>query len=89
MAAEDDDEYVLIESSLSGEFRRDGIAVDVQIYRGEEEPTWILEVVDSANNSYVWNERFGSDQAAMEEFLASVESEGMKQYNPCYRRDLN
>jgi hypothetical protein len=26
---------------------------------------------------------------AMEEFLASVESEGMKQYNPYYRRDLN
>jgi hypothetical protein len=87
--AADDGEYVLIESALSGEFSRDGITVDVQIYRGEEDANWILEVVDAANNSYVWDEQFASDQAAKEEFLASVEREGMKQYNPYYRSDLH
>ncbi len=79
--AADDDEYVLIESELGGEFSRDGITVDVQIYRGQEDTTWILEVVDAANNSYVWDVEFLTDQAAMNEFLASVKRAGMKQYN--------
>ena len=59
--AADDDEYVLIESELGGEFIRDGITVDVQIYRSEEDATWILEVVDAANNSYVWDVEFLTD----------------------------
>jgi len=87
--ADPDDEYVLIQSALSGEFARDGITVDVQIYRGEEDHSWVLEVVDQANNSYVWQERFATDQSAMKEFLNSVDAAGMKQYNPYYRRDLN
>jgi hypothetical protein len=87
--AEDDDKYVLIEPPLSGEFKRDGITVDVLIYRGDEDTTWTLEVVDDAANSYVWDEQLASDQAAMKEFLASVEREGMKQYNPYYRSDLH
>ncbi len=62
---------------------------DVLICRGDEDTTWALEVVDDAANSYVWDEQFAFDQAAMEEFLASVESEGMKQYNPYYRSDLH
>ncbi|MFY0613084.1 MAG: hypothetical protein JXQ99_16255 [Hyphomicrobiaceae bacterium] len=84
-----DDDYVLIESSLSGEFVRDGIRVDVQIYRGEEDTAWVLEVIDQADNSYVWDEQFATDQLAMKAFLASVDMDGMKQYNPYYRRDLN
>ncbi len=84
-----DDDYVLIESPLSGEFARDGVRVDVKIYRGEQDPIWVLEVVDQANNSYVWEEQFATDQLAMNEFLKSVDEEGMKQYNPYYRRRLN
>ena len=84
-----DDDYVLIESPLSGEFARDGVRVDVKIYRGEQDPIWVLEVVDQANNSYVWQEQFATDQLAMNEFLKSVDEEGMKQYNPYYRRRLN
>ena len=87
--ADPDDDYVLIESPLSGEFVRDGIRVDVQIYRGEEDPSLVLEVVDQANNSYVWEEQFATDKLAMREFVNSVDKEGMKQYNPYYRRDLN
>jgi len=84
-----EDDYVLIESPLGGEFKRDGIEVEVHIYRGEEDPSWVLEVVDQGNNSSVWDERFPTDQAAMSEFLVSVEREGMKHYNPHYRRDLH
>jgi hypothetical protein len=84
-----EENYVLIESALGGEFKRDGIEVEVHIYRSEEDPLWVLEVVDQGNNSFVWDERFATDHAAMSEFLASVEREGMKQYNPHYRRDLH
>lgn len=84
-----DDDFVLIESPLSGPFRRDGIEVDVRIYRGEQESSWVLEVVDQASNSFVWDEQFPNDQAAMDEFLKSVEQEGMKQYNPHYRSGVH
>ena len=87
--ADSDDDYVLIESPLSGEFIRDGVRVDVQIYRGEEDPSWVLEVVDQANNSYVWDKQFATDHLAMKQFLNSVDEEGMKQYNPYYRGNLN
>ncbi len=79
-----DNEYVLINSPLSGEYKQDGIMVEVFIYRGEEEKFWKLEVVDEANTSYVWDEQFATDQLAMNEFLASVRKDGMKQYNPYY-----
>ena len=84
-----EDDFVLINSPLGCEFTRDGITVEVHIYRGEEDASWVLEVVDQANNSFVWDDRFPTDQAAMSEFVASVEREGMKQYNPHYRRDLH
>lgn len=84
-----DDDYVLIESPLSGKFTRDGVSVEVLIYRGEDEPSWILEVVDQANNSHVWDEQFPTDQLAMKAFLDAVQTEGMKPFNPYYRRNLN
>lgn len=86
--AADDDEF-LIESPLSGEFKRDGITVDVLIYRSRQDSTWILEVVDAANTSYVWDVQFLTDQSAMNEFLASVKRAGMKRYNPHYHSDLH
>ncbi len=79
-----DNDYVLINSPLSGEYKQDGIMVEVFIYRGEEDEFWILEVVDQANTSYVWDEQFATDELAMKEFLASVRKDGMKQYNPYY-----
>lgn len=83
------DDFVLIESPLSGPFRGDGIDVQIHIYRGEQDCTWTLEVVDQASNNFVWDEHFPTDQAAMDEFVSSVEREGMKQYNPHYRNEFN
>ena len=84
-----DDDYVLINSSLSGEFRRDGVSVEVQIYRGEDDNFWILEVVDQAGNSYLWEEQFTSDELAMKEFVTSVEKGGIKQYNPYFKQRVH
>lgn len=87
--ANPEDDYVIVYSALSGELRRDGITIDVQIYRGEEDDTWVLEVVDSADNSFLWDEQFPTDQAAMDDLLSTIQSEGMKQFNPHQRSKLN
>ena len=53
-----EDETPEIETSpLSGRFSRDGITVEVKIYRlrGVNED-WSLEVVDHEDASTVWNE---------------------------------
>ena len=51
-----EDDIILINSPLGGDFTRDGITVEVHIYRGEEDASWVLEVVDQANNSFVWDD---------------------------------
>ena len=87
--AKPEEDYVIVNSPLSGELRRDGITIDVQIYRGEEDETWVLEVVDCANTSFLWDDQFPTDQAAMDELLQTIQSEGMKQFNPYQRGKLH
>ncbi|MGD9667845.1 MAG: hypothetical protein AB7U75_02195 [Hyphomicrobiaceae bacterium] len=84
-----EDDYVLIDSPLSGPLRRDGVEIEVCIYRGEKEAGWILEVVDSEGNSFVWGDKFETDQAAFDELLRTIRVEGMKQFNPHYKRQMN
>ena len=74
-----DDVIKIIVSPLSGPFTRDGITVDVLIYRLDVDISWVLEVVDDEDASTVWEDQFATDQAAHEVFLATVESEGLAQ----------
>jgi hypothetical protein len=67
----------LITSGLSRHVTRDGITVELCIYRLENKPGWSLEVVNSAGTSIVWDDLFPSDGAANEEFLRTVAEEGM------------
>jgi len=67
----------LVTSGLSRHVTRDGITVEVCIYRLESETDWSLEVVNSAGTSIVWDDLFASDDAANEEFLRTVAEEGM------------
>jgi hypothetical protein len=72
-----DDEYKIITSQLSQKITRDGTTIEVLIYRGEHEATWILEVVDSAGGSTVWDETFQTEQAALNEVLRTIDDEGI------------
>ena len=72
-----DDEFEIIFSPLSRDFTRDGMTVTVNIFRGETDDGWLLEVVDQENASTVWDETFSTDAAALEEFLSTVEKEGI------------
>ena len=66
----------IVASSLSRRVSRDGVAISVQICRQESEAKWMLEVVNAAGTSTVWDDLFPSDDAANEEFLRTVAGEG-------------
>ncbi len=66
----------LINSKHNGRFTRNGITVEVCIYRLEH-TKWKLEVVDEGGTSIVWDDEFDTDDAAHAEFLRSVETEGL------------
>jgi uncharacterized protein len=72
-----DEEYKIITSLLSQKITWDGTTIDVLIYRGEHEAAWILEVVDSAGGSTVWDETFQTEQAALSEVLQTIDAEGI------------
>lgn len=68
-------------SRLSGLFTREGVTVEVLIYRfADVADNWSLEVVDQEGGSTVWTESFLSDQAAHNAFLYAVEKDGMSQF---------
>lgn len=72
-----DDEFMLIESKLSGFITQDGMTIEVWIYRSDAERTWLLEVVDEEGGCTVWGDRFETDQAALDEVKRTIETDGM------------
>jgi hypothetical protein len=68
-------------SPLSGRVTRDGVTVDVKIYRfaGTDDP-WQLEVVDHNNWSTVWENPFPTAQDAHRAFDEAVEEDGMASF---------
>jgi len=70
-----DDPEVIV-SPLSRRFTKDGITVEVSIYRLEDS-LWSLEVIDGDNNSIVWDDEFQSDDDALREFMTTIETEGL------------
>ena len=74
------DEYELIDSALSQKITRDGMTIEVLIYRGSDDDGWSLEVVDHENGSTVWDHLFPTDQAALDEVLLTIEREGIASF---------
>lgn len=70
----------LVRSGLSGRVSKDGIAVDVEIYRLEDDPKWVLEVVDATGASTVWESEFDSDESALAAFREVLKAEGMETF---------
>ncbi len=67
-------------SPLERRIGRDGISVRVLIHRGEADDGWILEVVDHAAGSTVWEEASTTDRAALDEVLSTIEREELLVY---------
>lgn len=69
-------------STLSGRFTRNGITVDVEIYRvaGTNDP-WRLEIVHEYGACTRWYTLFDTEQEAYQAFLAVVEAEDISFFN--------
>jgi uncharacterized protein len=76
-----DDDFNLVHSPLEERVTHDGVTIKVLIYRGAEDQTWILEVVDEYGGSTVWDEPFPSDQAAYDTAMAAVAEEGIGSFS--------
>lgn len=70
------EEFVLKMSDLCQSLTRDGKTLDAEIY-GDGADGWLLEVVDEFGNSTIWCYSFGSEQAALDDVLKTIEKEGM------------
>jgi hypothetical protein len=69
----------LIQSALSCTIREDGTEVRIDIYRLET-TDWSLEVVDETGTSTVWDDRFPTDQAALDAALKTIREEGIRTF---------
>lgn len=67
----------LIQSPLSQDITRNGHTLQVDIYRLEEEVDWLLEVVNETGTSHVWDDRFATDQAALDAAHKAIDEEGI------------
>ena len=73
----DDDDVSIEYSPLSGDVCRDGITLQVQIYRiAGSKDGWSLEVTDHTGASTVWQGTFATPEDAYREFSRTLESEG-------------
>ncbi|MGM0985275.1 MAG: hypothetical protein ACQEXG_17965 [Pseudomonadota bacterium] len=70
----------LIQSPLSQAITYDGHTLQVDIYRLEEESDWLLEVVNEDGTSHVWDDRFSTDQTALETVHSAIEVEGIEAF---------
>ncbi|SDG53458.1 hypothetical protein [Pelagibacterium luteolum] len=70
----------IITSDLSKTVSKDGVVVEVHIFRLEKETGWALEVVNENNTSTTWDDLFPSDEAAFAEFTRVVTEEGIEAF---------
>ena len=74
----DSDDHKIEDSRLSCKVRREGVEIEIHIYRmAGSDDGWTLEVVDPEWNSTVWDESFESDQAALDEAIQTIDAEGI------------
>ena len=77
------EEFEIEDSKLSQKVSRDGMTVEVLIYRGKDDLGWMLEVVDQEGGSTVWDDLFPTDEEALAEAMNTIETEGIA----CFLRD--
>jgi hypothetical protein len=75
-----EEEPTIVYSPLRRRIEGEGTFIDVEIYRGEHDAAWLLEVVDEENASTVYDEPFETDQEALEEVLAAIAKHGIRVY---------
>lgn len=72
------DEYPIHYSPLSRVVVEQGHTLQIQIYRGDDDAGWLLEVIDAEGTSTVWDDLFANDQAALDEVYQTIKDEGIE-----------
>src|SRR5690606_6913814 len=75
-----EEEPELINSALERQVTQDGLTVNIYIYRGETEDNWLLEIEDHLGGSTVWDDRFPTEQAALDEALKVIDEDGIESF---------
>lgn len=76
----DDDDYPIVDSPLCQRLLVEGHPFEISIYRGVDEPDWILEITNSKGTSFIPEERFKSDRDALGAALADFENEPIEEF---------
>ena len=76
----DDDEYGIIESPLGQRLLVEGHPFEISIYRGVDEPEWILEITNAKGTSLILDERFKTDKDALGVAIAGFENEPIEDF---------
>ena len=74
----EDDE--LIYSPLERSETRDGVTVEIYIYRLATEKAWILEVEDQDGGVTIWDDRFATDHDALDAAMRAFDEEGIESF---------
>jgi hypothetical protein len=75
-ATKADDKVELVYSPLQCTIVRDGVTLQIFIYRGPDDTEWILEVEDQEGGSTVWDGTFASDQDAFDAAQREIDESG-------------
>jgi hypothetical protein len=82
------DDPVLTHSPLNQTLTRNGVTVEIHIYKGNGSG-WILEMVDAAKTSHVWDDPFETDQHAFDEALRALDEEPLAFMEPAPESKAN
>ena len=82
------DDPKIFDSKYNGYMTRDGVTIELCIYRLEQ-TKWTLEVVDAAGTSTVWDKEFETDDDALAEFELTVRESGMLEFLPASSKQAN
>ena len=82
-------EPVLMHSPLQKRHTSKGQIVEICIYKFVEDVEWVLEVVAVDGTSTVWNDKFATDKAALEEALRVIGADGIESFKLKVELDLN
>ncbi len=74
------DDIELTHSALECKVTRDGITVEIFIYRGPNDTGWLLELQDHAGGSTVWDDPFETDHEALEAAMGAIDEDGIASF---------
>ena len=75
-----ENDFEIIDSPLNQRLLVEGHSFEITIYKGVDEPDWILEIINEKGTSFIPEERFKTDSVAMGAALADFENEPIEEF---------